>query len=73
MSHGPNRYKNEKRDAEFVAKVGEAGSPVVTRAQRVIAAWNVRALRRETADCFPTFAAALTAGYSRLTYLCPAC
>lgn len=73
MSHGPNRYKSEKRDAEFAAKHGETRSPAVIRAQRVIAAWNVRALRRETADFFPTFAAALTAGYSRLTYLCPAC
>lgn len=73
MSHGRNRFKAEQREAHIAAQRDGRPASVVTRAERVIAAWNVRARRRETADFFLTFATALAAGATRLAYLCPAC
>jgi hypothetical protein len=74
MSHGPNRFRAERNEAGRADQIAAGTTPPgATRAQRVIAAWNVRARRRETADFFPTFATALAAGTPRLTYLCPAC
>jgi len=74
MSHGPNRYRAEKLKAERAVERGGATDPrTMTRAKRIISAWNAQAQRGKPAEFFPTFATALTAGYCRLTYWCPAC
>ena len=72
MSHGPNRYRDERRAAETAAQ--RAGHTLADpRAQRIIAVWNTRARRGQPAEFFPTFATALAARCSRMTYCCPAC
>lgn len=73
MSHGPNRYRAEKKMAEAAARRAESTAPAEPRAQRVVAAWNARARRGKPAMYFPTFETALAARCSRLTYCCPAC
>ena len=73
MSHGPNRYKAEKRKAEPAADRAAADPRAVARAQRIIAVWNARARRGQPAEFFPTFETALAAGCCRLTYCCSAC
>jgi hypothetical protein len=73
MSHGPNRYRAERRQAEAAAERAAADPRAVERAQRIVAVWNVRAGRGRPAEFFPTFETALTAGCWRLTYCCPAC
>jgi hypothetical protein len=73
VSHGPNRYRAEKRAAEWAAARVAADPRAAARAQRIIAAWNARARRGLPAEFFPTFETVLTAGCWRLTYGCPAC
>jgi hypothetical protein len=73
MSHGPNRYRAERQNAERAAEAGTTEPRAATRAQRVIAVWNARARRGRPAEFFPTFQTALTAGCWRLAYCCPAC
>lgn len=73
MSHGPNRYRAEKREAARRSALTGRDGPTVVRAQRIIALWNSAARRGMPAEFFPTFETALTAGCSRLTYCCPAC
>ncbi len=72
MSHGPNRYRSERRAAELAARRAGPFSPAVPRARRIIAAWNA-SVARGPVEFFPTFETALAAGYSRLAYVCPAC
>src|SRR3954471_23606276 len=72
MSHSPNRYRAEKRAAEWQAQRTGPAIPAVLRAQRVIAVWNRRARHGEPAEFFPTFETALRAACYRLSYCCPA-
>lgn len=73
MSHGPNKYRAERREAARRSALTGRDGPTVVRAQRIIAVWNSAARRGRPAEFFPTFETALTAGCSRLTYCCPAC
>jgi hypothetical protein len=73
MSHGPNRYRAERRKAETAADRAAANPGASERAQRIIGVWNARARRRRLAEFFPTFDTALAARCWRLTYCCPAC
>lgn len=73
MSHGPNRYRAERRLAEAAAKRAGRSALADARSQRVVEAWNARARRGKPAMFFPTFETALAADCSRLTFCCPAC
>ena len=68
MSHGPNRYKAEKRKAEPAADRAAADPRAVARAPPIIAARNAEARRGQLAEFFPTFETALAAGYGRLRH-----
>jgi hypothetical protein len=73
MSHGPNRYRAEKRAAEWANDRTGPSKPATVRAQSIVSAWNARARRGEPAEFFPTFETVLAAGCWRLSYCCPAC
>lgn len=73
MSHGPNRFRAERRLAEAAERRAKSMAPPNARAQRIIAVWNDRARRGLPAEYFPTFATALAAHCWRVTYYCSAC